>query len=264
MHPTSVTSDKSAPNNPDSEFEEDNPLPADEMLDGGACDLPARASAKTDARKILRLVVIDNHELFREGLLRLLVMEGDFSPVTGAYAEARSLVRHFWPDLVLFGLGSAKQRGIDFAQSMRREFPAVRLLLLDESVRARHVHEAVAMKAEGYWTKHANFAKIVAAMRCVASGRQSFCPEVEKHLRKTPSGLRLDPPHERPTMARLTTPEADLFLLLAQGHTLRQSAERLGISEKKAEDRRARLMHKLKVQELADLTRLAIKEGLLK
>jgi DNA-binding NarL/FixJ family response regulator len=264
MPPAPNISDQSEPNQPFSEFAEENPIPAEENPDGGLYDPLARASAKTDDRKILRLVVIDNHELFREGLLRLLVMEGEFAPVTGAYAEAKSLVRHFWPDLLLFGLESAKGRGIRLAQSLRCEFPAVRLLLLDDAVRTRHVNEAVAMKADGYWTKHANFAKILAAMRSVAAGVQSFCPEAEKLLRKQSEELRLDFTHANPEIPSLSQPESDLFLLLAQGYSLRQSAEQLGISEGKAENRRTRLMRKLQVQEIADLTRLAIETGLLK
>ena len=221
MNPDPSKSEKTDLENASTERTDENFLPEDKSLNEGLRNFLAKASVKTEHPKILRLVVIDNHELFREGMLRLLVMEGDFAPVTGAYAEAPSLVRHFWPDLVLFGLGPVKERGIRIAQSLRQKFPAVRLLLLDETVRTRHVREALAMKAGGYWTKHVGFAKILTAMRDVMSGGQTFCPEVEKHLRKTPAGLRFDPPHEHPAIAMLSPREAELLLLLAQGHSIR-------------------------------------------
>jgi DNA-binding NarL/FixJ family response regulator len=218
---------------------------------------------KTELSKNLRLVVIDHHELFREGFLRILVMDGDYTPVSGPPAEARSLVQHFWPDLILLGLGTFKDRGIILAKTLRREFPAIKMLLLDESVRTQHVREVLAMKADGYWTKYANFTKIASAMKKIMSGESSFCSEVEKHLRKTPSGLRFDPPHEHPSISMLTRRETEMFLLLAQGLSITKAAELLSIAERKAESRRASIMQKLRANEPADLTRLAMKEGIL-
>jgi DNA-binding NarL/FixJ family response regulator len=121
----------------------------------------------------------------------------------------------------------------------------------------------LAMNADAYWTKHANFSMLIQALRCVVSGGQSFCPKVEKHLQKTPAGLRFDPPHAHPEISMLTPRENELFLLLAEGYSLGEVAETLGISDIQAESRRAGLMRKLRVHEIADLTRLAITEGLL-
>jgi DNA-binding NarL/FixJ family response regulator len=220
-------------------------------------------SMPTGHSKILRLVVIDNHHLFREGMLRLLIMEGDFAPVTGNYHETRELMRHFWPDLLVFGLGPIEQAGMQTAKLLRGEFPQIPLLLLDETVRYRHVREALAAKCHGYWTKHASFAQLVSAMRGITSGGKSFCPEVEKRLRKTPDGLRFDPPHDHPDIAILSHRENELFLLIAQGYTIGQSAELMGISESTASNHRARIMRKLKLRDNAQVLRLAMKEGLL-
>jgi DNA-binding NarL/FixJ family response regulator len=263
MHLDSPQSEESPSENPAAKFATGNFPLADECKNEGYCNLLARVAAKNENSKILRVVVLDNHELFREGMLRLLVMEGEFAPVTGPFAGARHLVQHFWPDLVLLGLGPAKERCIQHAKSLRQEFPQFRMLLLDEMVRTPHVRETLAIGAEGYWTKHANFSKIVTAIQLVASGGQSFCPEVEKHLQRTDEGLRFDPPHERRAIARLTPQESELFLLLAQGYSIARSAEQLKLSKDTAEKRRSRILRKLQVQELADLTRIAIREGLL-
>jgi two-component system, NarL family, response regulator DegU len=263
MNPNLPESLEAGPEKPAISSKEDDPPAGEADMDGGLCGLLAKSAERTDRPKIQRLVVIDNHELFREGMLRLLVMEGDFAPVTGAFADARPLVQHFWPDLILFCIGPVRERGIELATALRIEYPRIRLVLLDETVRTRHVREALVMNADGYWTKHANFSKIIQALRAVVSGGQSFCPEVERHLRKTPAGLRFDPPHAHPEIAMLTPPEAELFLLLAEGHSIDRVAEKFRISEKQAESRRAGLMRKLRVHEIADLTRLAITEGLL-
>jgi two-component system invasion response regulator UvrY len=119
------------------------------------------------------------------------------------------------------------------------------------------------MDASGYWTKHACFAKIVAAIHEVMSGKQSFCPEVAKYLHKTPAGLRFDPPHEHPALAVLTPREANLFLLLAQGNSVGQSAKQLGIKEQTAENRRLGIMRKLHIHETDELVQLAKKEGII-
>jgi DNA-binding NarL/FixJ family response regulator len=100
-------------------------------------------------------------------------------------------------------------------------------------------------------------------MQKIMSGDPSFCPEVEKHLRKTPTGMRFDPPHEHSAISALTPRETEMFLLLAQGLSIAKAAELLDIAEKKAETRRTSIMRKLRANELADLTRLAVKEGIL-
>jgi two-component system response regulator DegU len=263
MDPDSPTVKKTNPETPSCNREAGSFLLEDNDLESRPSKPPALDPAHAGHPKILRLVVIDNHNLFREGMLRLLIMEGDFAPVTGSYAEARELVRHFWPDLLLFGLGPLEQGGMQTAKSLRHEFPTIPLMLLDETVRFRHVREALASNAQGYWTKHASFSQITAAMRCVTSGGQSFCPDVEKRLRKTPSGLRFDPPHDHPDLALLTHRESELFLLLAEGYPIAQCAELMGIGENTAGSHRARILRKLKIRDNAQIMRLAIEEGLL-
>jgi DNA-binding NarL/FixJ family response regulator len=260
---TPETSESTATPPKDASLAQGNAIgpPFDAKAAGKLQKLPSIVPEKS-THKIVRLVVIDNHHLFREGMVQLLVIEGKFVPVSSGYDDAQSLVKHYWPDLIVLGLGAMKEGGIRIAGALRKDFPSIPLLLLDESVRVRHVQDALVIEANGYWTKHAKFEKVAAVMHRIVQGERSFCPEVEKHLKTTATGLRFDPPHAHPEMASLTHKENELFLLFAQGFSSRQCAEKLGISENDADRERAEIMSKLHVREIADFTRLAIKEGL--
>ena len=128
-------------------------------------------------------------------------------------------------------------------------------------MRIVHVRSALDLAA-AYWTKESPFAGILSAVGEVLAGRQSFCPAVQQHLVVTPRGLRYDPPPHRSSLALLTARELQVLGLLAQGLTLKQCAQHLGLAGNTVENHKTRAMKKLGIHKVTDLVRLALQEGL--
>jgi DNA-binding NarL/FixJ family response regulator len=114
----------------------------------------------------------------------------------------------------------------------------------------------------GYMTKHDTFAEIERALRAVAAGRQAFTPHVAARLVSTPAGLRVDSAKGEGLLATLTPREIEVLGCLARGFSVKQCAKMLSIAPSTADNHKASLMNKLTLHKTADLTRFAVRHGL--
>jgi DNA-binding NarL/FixJ family response regulator len=215
------------------------------------------------SRPTLSVLVADDHTLFREGLVRLfqqvegMIISGvDFQEVAAAAHEHK-------PDLAILCLGPNSERRWPVVETICRQDPTTCLLILDDAVRTANVRKALALQIRGYWTKHAAFAHISQAAWCLAAGRRAFCPDVDPHLYRTRHGLRYHPAHTGNPLQMLSRRETETLVLLARGLTMRECAQRMGISINTVDNHKTRLMRKLGVHKTVDLARLAVREGLL-
>jgi len=211
----------------------------------------------------LSLLIVDDHALMREGLL-LLFRTHEEAPAVGAvYQEAAIAGEQHNPDVVIVGLGAKHGPHWTAVQTLCTERPNICLLILDEAVRTRNIRAALALGIRGYWTKHATFGQIAEAARQLAQGNQSFCPEVDQYLFRTRRGLHYHPAHTGSPLQMLTPRETELLTLLAQGLTLKQCSQQMGISVNTVDNHKTRLMRKLGVHKSVELARLAVREGLI-
>jgi DNA-binding NarL/FixJ family response regulator len=209
------------------------------------------------------LLIIDDHALFCEGLMLLFRMFEKMSVLTVAYSEAPAATDKYQPDVIILGLQSKEDSCWPLAESLHKKHTNVGLMILDDFIRTRNIRLALAAGINGYWTKCNKFTEIVSAVRLIAAGERSFCPEVEKYLLRTRRGLRYHPAHTASPIQKLTARELDLLVLLAQGLTVKKCAERMGISVNTVDNHKTRLMRKLGVHKSVELARFAVEEGLI-
>jgi DNA-binding NarL/FixJ family response regulator len=213
------------------------------------------------AKRNISVLIVDDHALLREGLLLMFLVYEETRAIGVEYQEASSALDQYKSDVVILGLAKHGP-GWNTVETLYKQYPDINFLILDETVRTRNIRAALDMEIRGYWTKHATFAQIVEAVRSLATGQRSFCPEVDQYLFRTRHGLRYHPAHSGNPLQSLTPRETELLGLLVQGLTMKQCSERMGISTNTVDNHKTRLMRKLGVHKTVELARLAMREGL--
>ena len=214
-------------------------------------------------KSTLSLLIADDHALLREGLMLMFRTYEETAAIGVVLQDALSAIEQHKPDVVILGLAAKHGQYWSIVQTLCQQHPKTSLLILDETVRTRNIRRALALGIRGYWTKHATFDQIAQAARHLAAGSRSFCPEVDQYLYRTRRGLRYHPAHTGSPLQTLTQRETELLTLLAQGLTLKQCSQQMGISVNTVDNHKTRLMRKLGVHKSVELARLAVREGLI-
>jgi DNA-binding NarL/FixJ family response regulator len=213
---------------------------------------------------LVRVLVVDDHAVVREGLRHVLTATEGFSVVGEAAnaTEALGLAETVRPDVVLLDLTMPGISGLEAAAELRRRASGARILVLSMHEQDEYVLAAVRGGADGYILKDASPAELRAAIRTVGAGGEYFSPAVARRLTAAVRGdVATESPRDR--LQRLTPREREVLALVATGNTNREIAARLGISPRTVESHRESLMKKLALRTVADLTRFALQAGLL-
>lgn len=211
----------------------------------------------------IRVLVADDHALFRSGLRALI---GGFVGITvvgeaGDGREALRLVGQHRPDVVLMDISMPDLNGLDAAAHLVREFPDVRVLVLSMHPDEAYVNRALKAGATGYLLKTASGPELELAIRAVARGDLYLGPRVARRV--IPEYLtRGDGAEASDEMERLTRRQREILQLVAEGRTSKQIAQHLGLSVKTVERHRADVMHRLDIHDIAGLVRWAVGHGL--
>ncbi|MFE5340086.1 response regulator [Isoptericola sp. NPDC056578] len=198
-----------------------------------------------------RVVVVDDHPVFRHGLVSLLESEG-FDVVAGAAgaAEALSVIAALAPDVALLDLGLPDGDGLDVVRQVAATSPSIRIVVVTMYDDEGLVREAVAAGAAGYVVKDASPAQLVAAVRAAVLGAVVLGSSVVPAV-----GLLRPPAKDDPY--GLTPRELDVLDLVARGLSNRQIAERLSLSGKTVSNNVSVLLAKLGVANRAEAARIA-------
>jgi DNA-binding NarL/FixJ family response regulator len=207
-----------------------------------------------------RILLVDDHELMREGLRSILASEEDVEIVGEASSgrEAVSLARTLDPDVVVMDVGMKDLNGIDATRQIRHQFPKVQVIALSSHSDSRYVNAILDAGACGYLLKANAYADLRKALQAARQGKNYLCAEVTKGVvdaSLAASQSRLDP-------SVLSEREREVLQLLAEGLTSPQIGKRLFIATSTVETHRRSIMRKLEIHSVADLTKWAIREGL--
>jgi DNA-binding NarL/FixJ family response regulator len=209
----------------------------------------------------LRVVIVDDHAIFRSGLRALLETEPGFAVVGEASngREAVRLAQSAAPDVVVMDVRLPDLNGIDTTRQILGLRPDVKVIGLSSNTDERSVLEMMRAGAAGYVAKSSAYEELVAAVRSVIKNRVYYSPRVMKSVARETGGLA----HTTDTaFSRLSPREREVLQLIAEGKSTKEVAARLGVSVKTAETHRRNLMEKLQVDSVAELTKCAIREGL--
>jgi DNA-binding NarL/FixJ family response regulator len=209
----------------------------------------------------IRVVLVDDHKLFRAGIRSLLQTLSDIEVVAeaGDGREALQLIETHRPDVVLMDIMMPGLNGLDAAARLARTCPNTRLIMLSMNAGEDSVLQSLRAGAVGYLVKTADPAELELALRAVVRGEMFLSSAISQHVVGACLG-RLG--REQTSLERLTPRQREVLQLIAEGHTTKEIAKELGIGVKTAEAYRGELMKSLDIHDIASLTRYAIRSGL--
>jgi DNA-binding NarL/FixJ family response regulator len=208
---------------------------------------------------------VDDHAIIRQGIRTLLEHEKGIL-IVGEAKDGRQAVEltvSLDPDVVLMDIGMPKLNGIEATRQIRERAPRSRVLILSAHSDDNYIRGVIALGAVGFVLKQSSLAELSRAIRETGKGGTVVDPEIEKRLFAPPPGGRKAPgaPPAR-QVPRLSSREAEVLHLIAEGKANKQTAAELGISIKTVEKHRQRLMTKLDIHDVAGLTRYAVTTGI--
>ena len=211
----------------------------------------------------LRVMVVDDHPMWREGVARDLT-EAGLNVVATASNGTEALTRFpaARPDVLVLDLQIPEPNGVAVTAEVIRRDPSVRVLILSASGEQQDVLDAVKAGATGYLVKSASRTELLEAVRRVAQGDTVFTPGLAglvlgeyRRLSDAPTGGTEDTP-------RLTERETEVLRLVAKGHSYKEIAERLFLSHRTVQNHVQNTLRKLQMNNRVQLVRYAIEQGL--
>jgi two-component system, NarL family, response regulator NreC len=203
----------------------------------------------------LTVFIADDHKIVRDGLRLMAQHSGEFH-VVGDAGDGRTLVERvskLQPDVVVTDMAMTELNGIEATRQLRARGYQGTIIMLSMHDERRHIAEALAAGVNAYVNKDDAFTELLAAIKAVRAGKVWMSPGIAKHV----DGKHL------PTLAELLSArEREVLQLFAEGKNTKVIADALELSPKTIEVHRLSLFMKLKVNNVVDLTRIALKEGL--
>lgn len=209
----------------------------------------------------IRIVLADDHAIFRDGLRALLENQPSMEVLAEADngREAIGLANELSPDVVVMDVTMPGLNGVEATRQITSASPKVKVLALSMHANQRLVTEMLAAGASGYLLKNSAFDELIRAIRAVVEHGSYLSPPVigpivREYLKLSSRG--------QSSTASLTPREREVLQLLAEGNSTKETAFLLRLNVKTVDTHRQRIMKKLDLHNLADLTRYAIREGL--
>jgi DNA-binding NarL/FixJ family response regulator len=209
----------------------------------------------------IRVLLVDDHKLFRAGIRSLLQTVGGVEVVAEASdgREGLRLIEVHHPDVVLMDIMMPGLNGLDTTARVARSCRATRVIVLSMNAGEDSVLQALRAGAAGYLVKTADPAELERAVRAVAQGETFLSSVISQHVVAACLG-RIG--REQSSLERLTSRQREVLQMVAEGNTTKEIAKELGISGKTVEAYRGELMKTLDIHDIASLTRYAIRTGL--
>ena len=209
-----------------------------------------------------KILLADDHGIIREGLRSLLEKESDLEVIGEAQdgRKAVALAQELSPDIVIIDISMPNLNGIDATRQIVTACPKVKVIALSIHSNRRFVAKMLKAGAKGYLLKDSLFEELSHAIKTVSSGEVFLSPKLTSMVVST-YVERLAKTSEAKSEG-LTDREREVLQLLAEGRSIKQIAMELHVSNKAIEANRRNIMRKLDINNLPELTKYAIREGL--
>jgi DNA-binding NarL/FixJ family response regulator len=212
----------------------------------------------------IKILLADDHVVLRQGLSKSLQTEKDIEIVGHANNghTAVRLARELSPDVIIMDISMPDLNGIEATRQIVKATPKSKVIGLSMHSTKKFVVEMFKAGASGYLLKDCEFDELINAIRAVAAGKTYICPDINDILIATAMGDNVN--GKKSAFSELTQREREVLQLLSEGKTTKQIANILFISPKTVEVHRLNIMNKLNIDNVAQLTKYAIQEGLTK
>jgi DNA-binding NarL/FixJ family response regulator len=216
-----------------------------------------------NVEKKYRIVIAEDHTLFRQGLKALLSLEEDFAVVGEAVDghEAIQRAKELKPDLILLDISMPRVDGMTAIKEIKRVCPEAKILVLTVHKTEEHVLETLKSGASGYVLKDASHEEFLLAMKSVLQDKRYLSPDISARIVE---GYLNGQKTAEPTTSweSLTARERQVLKLIAEGYKSKEIGEFLCISDKTVAKHRSNIMAKLDLHSASELTAYAMKRGL--
>jgi DNA-binding NarL/FixJ family response regulator len=211
----------------------------------------------------IRVLVVDDHTIVRDGICALLALAGDIEVVGEAAdgSEALKMVKELEPDVVIMDIAMPIMGGLEATRRICKEYPGTRVLVLTQYDDKEYVFPVIEAGASGFISKVAASSELALGIRSVYRGDSYLSPSVAKLLVEDyqHGGWRVShDPYEQ-----LTDRERNVLKLLAEGHTIQEIANMLVLSPKTVEGNKTNLMAKLGIHNRIELVKYALRKGVI-
>ena len=210
----------------------------------------------------IRVLLVDDHQMMRQGLRSLLSAEADIE-IVGEAADGRTaleLVRTLAPDVVVMDVGMPDLNGVEATRRIRAEHPSAKVVALSTHTDKRYVHHMLEAGACGYVLKIAAHVELLRAVRAASLGGTYLSSEIAGLVVERSTSPRRG--GDVSAYSTLGAREREVLQLVAEGKTSAETAKEMHISIKTVESHRRNIVLKLGLRGTAELTKYAIREGL--
>jgi DNA-binding NarL/FixJ family response regulator len=214
--------------------------------------------------KKIRILLVDDHKILRDGICSLLKEYPDME-VVGEAADGKSalnLVKELSPDMVIMDISMPDLNGIEATRKILADYPHIKVMALSMHYDKHFVSEIFKAGASGYLLKDCAFDEMAHAIRMIIDNKTYINSQIASLVVES---LMSDSPrsHNKHAFSLLTEREKEVLQLIAEGKSTKQIASNLNVSTKTIESHRRQVMGKLNIRNIADLTKYAIREGLI-
>jgi DNA-binding NarL/FixJ family response regulator len=214
----------------------------------------------------VKVLVVDDHALFRRGLEMVLAQEADIDVIGEASdgAEAVDKAAELLPDVVLMDVRMPRRSGIDACTAIKDVVPSAKIVMLTISDEEADLYEAIKAGASGYLLKEISIDEVATAIRAVAGGQSLISPSMaSKLLTEFASMIKRSDERQQVPAPRLTDRELEVLKLVAKGFNNRTIAEELFISENTVKNHIRNILEKLQLHSRMEAVVYAVREKLL-
>ena len=208
----------------------------------------------------IRILVVDDHAVLRDGIRALLGLHDDIE-VVGEASEGKEAVgkaQELMPDVVIMDIAMPGMDGLEATRRIKKKHPKMKVLVLTQHDNKEYILSVIKAGASGYVPKRALGSELVSAIRAVQEGDSFLYPSaaaalIEDYLQQTKD----EDPYDQ-----LTAREREIFKLIAEGHTSREIADMLFLSLRTVQGHRLKIMDKLNLHNRTELIKYAMRKGL--
>jgi two-component system response regulator NreC len=211
----------------------------------------------------IRVIVTDDHKVFREGLVTLLQTASGIEVIAEAEdgLEAIKMAKQFNPDLILLDIAMPNMNGIEATRELKKVMPELKIIAVSMHSDYMYIKEILEAGADGYLLKNSTYQQLTDAIHSVYSGKKALDDQIAEVVL---NGFLGPPKTESKDYDQLSEREKEIFNLIAEGKTIKEIADQLFINVETVETHKKHILEELELKSDIDLVKYALKNGLIK
>jgi len=212
----------------------------------------------------VKIMVVDDHRIFRQGLMELLRKNIDYKVVgeAGNGREALEKIKDIKPNIIFLDISMPELNGIDAIDEIKKTCPSCRIIILSMYDNSKYISFALKHGVSGYLLKDIEIDELYRSIKTVMENEIYLCDKINKKIIRDYAVMARAKVFSAP-MESLSARETEVFQLIAEGFTSKEIASKLNISNKTVEHHRYSMMEKLGCHNTAQIVRLALKEEII-